>query len=125
MLVAAGVILQVHVVALRIDEARLPISRVEVWIVNRDDIFELIAGLANAFGGDELVAVRQTGGIEECLVVKAVALNDESVAFVMADRMSAIGRIEDRILIGGQLSVQPNRADLMVEFMHEGHLADR
>jgi hypothetical protein len=80
MLVAAGVILETDIVALRIDEARLPIPCVQLRIVDRDDILELVADLANALGGDQLVAVRQPRRVEKGLIVEAVALYDERVA---------------------------------------------
>src|SRR5438270_11357705 len=48
MRVVAGVVLKPHIVVLVIDEARLPIARVYLRIVDRDDVFELAADLADA-----------------------------------------------------------------------------
>src|ERR1700730_5209312 len=49
MLVIASVILDPHVVALIVDEARLPIPFIHFRMVDRNDVFELVADLADAF----------------------------------------------------------------------------
>src|ERR1041384_7887555 len=64
MRIAARVILQADVVALLIDEARLPVLGIESRIVNGDHVFELVADLADTFRRDELVAVGQPAGVE-------------------------------------------------------------
>src|SRR5262249_61135875 len=62
--VIAGVILQSHIVALVIDETRLPIPLVHGRIVDGDDVFQLSADPADPFGGRHFIAVRQAARIE-------------------------------------------------------------
>jgi len=46
-----------------------------------DDILELIADFTNPLGGQHLVAVRQARRVDKCVLVEAVGLNDQRVAF--------------------------------------------
>ena len=74
--IIAGVVLYAKIVALLINELGLPVPCVHVRIVDRNYVFELVVvDLANALGGDQFVAVRQSGRVQERVFVEAVAFN--------------------------------------------------
>src|SRR5258706_7001535 len=75
-LLAANIVFQTHVVAQSVDKARAEILRVEIGIMDGDNIFKLIgAGFANPLGGNHHVRMRGAGCVQECLLVEAGRLN--------------------------------------------------
>src|SRR5262249_48139112 len=67
----AGIILSLHVVPLFMTETCLPIPLIHFGVTDRDDIFELVASLADAFKGRHFVAVGQAARIQESRRVEA------------------------------------------------------
>src|SRR6266700_4549504 len=100
---AADIVFEPHVVALSVDEARLPIAAVVVGIVNGDDDLELgRAGLTNALDRAHLVGVRRPGGVDESLCVEAGGLDHQRIALEMTDRMAVVEREADQLLLPRQ-----------------------
>src|SRR6267142_3598027 len=88
---AANIVFQTDIVAQSVDEARAEILRVVIGIMNGDVIFELVrTGLTKAFGGDHHVRMRRAGRVQERLLVEAGRLNDERIAFEMADGVAVV-----------------------------------
>src|SRR5438132_5321128 len=66
---AADIVFDPHVIALSVDEARLPIARVVIGIVNGDDDLELLrAHLADALDRAHLLWMRRPGGVAVLLI---------------------------------------------------------
>ena len=60
MRLAADIVFEPHVVAQRVDEARLPVPAVVLWIVDGDDVLELRrADAADALDGAQFVGKRE------------------------------------------------------------------
>src|SRR6266567_6144720 len=90
---AADIVFDPHVIALSVDEARLPIARVVIGIVNGDDDLELLrAHLADALDRVHVVGVRRPGGVDEGLLVEARALHHQRIALETTDRMTVVVR---------------------------------
>src|SRR5207249_7076950 len=92
----AEIVFKPHVIALVVHEPRLPISRVILWIVNRDDDLELArADLSNPFHCAHLVGVRCAGGVNEGFVVEARRLDHQRIAFEVTYGMAVVERERD------------------------------
>ncbi len=88
--VVAGVIRKPHVVALVIDETRLPIPLIQFGIVDRDHVFELVTDLTDALDRRHFVAVGQAVRIQERPLVEPGRFHHQRVAVPAADRMAAV-----------------------------------
>src|SRR6266700_5722577 len=81
MRLAADIVFEPHVIALIVDEARLPIARVIFRIVDGDDVLDLgRADLADALDRVYLVGVGRAGGVHEGLFIEPRRLHDQRVA---------------------------------------------
>src|SRR5258708_277521 len=126
MRLAADIILQPHVIALLVDEARLPIAGVVLRIVDGDDVLDLgRADPADALECVHLVGVRRAGGVDERLLVEAGRLDHQRLAVEAADRMPVEIRVGDQLLVARQGLVHLDRADLVVELVHKRDLPAR
>src|SRR2546430_913705 len=82
MRLAADIVFEANLIAQIVDEARADIPRVVIGIMHGDDVLELSrADLADPLRRHQHVGVRCARGVEERLLVEAVGLNDQRVAF--------------------------------------------
>src|SRR2546422_3264384 len=126
MFLTAEIVVDSHVIALVVDEARLPIPRVIVRVVYGDDDLELRrADFADAFERAHLVGLRRARGVNKGLFIETGRLDDQRIALETAHGMAVIERKGDQLLFSGHRLVHPDHTDLVVEFVNDRDISGR
>src|SRR2546422_6221759 len=119
MFLTAEIVVDSHVIALVVDEARLPIPRVIVRVVYGDDDLELRrADFADAFERAHLVGLRRARGVNKGLFIETGRLDHQRVALETAHGMAVKERKGDQLLFSGHRLVYSDKPVLVVELLN-------
>ena len=115
MCVATNIVFETHIIPLAVDKTCLPVSRVVLGVMNRDDDLELCrTGLTNPFDGAHLIGMRTAGRIDKRLVVETRGFDDECIALEMTHRVTVVVRQRNQFLLGWHRFVYPDHTNLMI-----------
>ena len=126
MLFTADIVVNPHVIALRVQKPGLPISGVILGIVNGDDDLELVwIDLANTFHRTYLISVRRAGGVDKSLVIETGRFDYQRIAFEVTHGVPVVERKREQLFFPRHRLVHSDRAYLMIEFVNHRDLAGR